>query len=133
MTIKDDAPLIEAARLLHGRSASLVVVLNVDGVMVGVITKSDVVGQISGCQGSSCMTAASVVMTRDVTFCHPHVLLRSVWERMRKSDLKHVPIVDRELRPLGVLNARQAVQALMEELGSEEELLREYVMGIGYR
>jgi CBS domain-containing protein len=133
VTIGHDAPLIEAAELLHGREINLVVVCNSDGVMVGVITKTDVVRQISQCQGSSCTTEASAVMTRDVTFCHPHSMLKDVWERMKERGLKHIPIADQEQRPVGVLNARQAVQALLDEMGNEEELLRDYVMGIGYR
>lgn len=133
VTIDADAPLIEAAKLLHCRKSSLVVVCDSDGVMAGVITKTDVVGQISHCQGSSCTIAASAVMTRDVTFCHPHLPLEDAWSRMKDRGLKHIPVADREQRPIGVLNARQAVQALLEEVGNEEEILRDYVMGVGYR
>lgn len=133
VTINADAPLIEAAKLLNGRKSSLVVVCNSDGVMAGVITKTDVVGQISHCKGCSCTIAASAVMTRDVTFCHPHLPLKDAWSRMKDSGLKHIPVVDHELRPIGVLHARQAVQALLEEVGDEEEILRDYVMGVGYR
>lgn len=133
VTIRDDAPLIEAARHLHGRETNLVVVCELDGVMVGVITKTDVVDQISRCQGGGCTVAASAVMTRDVTSCQPHVSLTDVWARMRKRGLKHIPVLDEDLRPIGVLDARQTVQALLEEVGSEEELLRDYVMGVGYR
>jgi len=31
-----------------------------------------------------------------------------------------------------VLNARDALQALLEEVENEESLLRDYVMGIGF-
>ena len=133
VTVRDDAPLIEAARLLHGSDANLVVVCGSDGGMVGVITKTDVVGQIGRCQGAGCTAAASAVMSRDVTSCHPHVPLKDVWDRMRKRGLKHVPVLDEEMRPIGVLDARQTVQALLEEVGHEEDLLRDYVMGVGYR
>ncbi|WP_246748023.1 MULTISPECIES: CBS domain-containing protein [unclassified Methylobacterium] len=101
--------------------------------MVGVITKTDVVGQIGRCQGARCTVAAPAVMTRDVTSCQPDVSLRDVWAQMRKLGLKHIPVLDEDLRPIGVLDARQTVQALLEEVGSEEELLRDYVMGVGYR
>lgn len=52
LTIRDTAALMEAARLLNGRNANLAVVCSFDGLMVGVITKTDVVAQISQCQGS---------------------------------------------------------------------------------
>lgn len=49
-----------------------------------------------------------------------------------RDNLKHIPIADQELRPIGAINARQAVQALLDEVGNEE-LLRDYVLGVGYR
>ena len=36
-------------------------------------------------------------------------------------------------RPCGVVNARDALQALLGEVEDEEALLRAYVAGIGYR
>jgi CBS domain-containing protein len=63
VTIRDDAPLIEAATLLRDLDRDLVVVCNSDGLLVGVITKTDVVRQISHCNGAGCMTAASSVTT----------------------------------------------------------------------
>lgn len=132
VTVADNAPLIDAARRLHGAETNLVIVCNSDGAMVGVITKTDVVGQISHCQGCSCVTAASAVMTRDVTFCHPHVFLKDVWSIMKTRGLKHIPVIDQDSRPMGVLNARQVVQALLDEVEYEEQVLRDYVMCVGY-
>ncbi len=70
VTIADGAPMIEAAKLLR-RGTDLVVVCGTAGLLAGVITKTDVVGQISRCQGASCLMAASLVMTRDVLLCRP--------------------------------------------------------------
>lgn len=130
--VADDAPLIEAARLL-GAGTDLVVVCTSGGVLAGVITKTDVVSQISRCQGTSCATAASLVMTRDVVLCRPGDGLHDVWSRMKKRGLKNIPITDEEARPIGVLNARVALQILLDESEDKEALLRDYVMGIGYR
>jgi CBS domain-containing protein len=133
VTIRDDAPLIGAARLLRDFDRDLVVVCNSDGLLVGVITKTDVVRQISHCNGAGCMTAASSVMTRAVVLCRPDDRLNEVWSVMKERHLKHVPVVDQEVRPLGVLNARDALEALLEEVEYEEVLLRDYVMCVGYR
>ena len=130
--ITDDAPLIEAAKLL-GNGTDLVVVCAPGGVLAGVITKTDVVSQISQCQGTSCAMAASLVMTRDVVLCRPSDGLHDVWSQMKERGLKNVPIMDEDVRPIGVLNARVALQILLDESEDEESLLRDYVMGIGYR
>lgn len=132
-TIPDDAPLIEAARLLSRAEINLVVVCDSGDALAGVITRTDVVRQISDCAGNSCTTAVSAVMTRNVTCCHPGDLLTGVWSIMQRQRLKHAPIVDGRARPLGVLYARDALQVLLREVQYEELLLRDYVMGIGYR
>jgi CBS domain-containing protein len=132
-TIRDDARLIDAARLLTHAHVNLVVVCDRDGVLTGVITRTDVVRQISGCAGQSCMTAAAAVMTCEVTSCSPADSLHDVWSVMRERGLKHVPVIDRDSRPLGVLYVRDVLQVLLREVEYEELLLRDYVMGIGYR
>ena len=133
VTLDASALLTEAAGLLGRAQVNLVVVCASDGAMVGVITKTDVVRHISCCQESALMAKAATVMTRDVTHCHPDDLLHHVWSIMKERGFLHIPIVDQESRPCGVLNARDALQALLGESEDEESLLRDYVMGIGYR
>jgi CBS domain-containing protein len=131
VTIADDAPLVEAAKLLR-TGTGLVVVCGSSGVLAGVITKTDIVSQISQCQGAGCITAASLAMTRDVVFCRPGDLLHDVWTRMKERGLKNIPVVDQDSRPLRVLYARDILQVLLKESEDEEAMLRDYVMGVGY-
>jgi CBS domain-containing protein len=132
ITIDDDAPLVAAAILLRDPNADLVVVGDTGGVLAGVITKTDIVRQISHCQGASCMAAASAVMTQAVFHCRLDNLLHDIWLVMKERHLKNIPILDRDSRPVGVLNARDPLEALLGELEYEEVLLQEYVMCVGY-
>lgn len=132
-TVREDAPLVDAAAQLARPEITLVVVCRADGTLAGVISKTDVVRQIGRCQGSGCTVAASAVMTRDVTTCRPIDWLADVWGVMRDRGLKHIPVVDAAGRPVGVLHARDALQVLLDEVESEELLLRDYVLGVGYR
>lgn len=133
VTIQFAAPLVEAAKLLNEMNTSLVVVCNPEGRMVGVVTKSDVVKQISHCQGCSCTTMVAEVMTKDVIMCQPEQKLYDVWLLMKDKRLKQVPVSNRLSEPLGVLYASQALEVLLREVEYEELLLRDYVMGVGYR
>jgi len=110
----------------------LVVVCSCDELLAGVITKTDLVRQMSQCQGSGSATAASTVMTRTVILCHPSDLLHDVWSIMKERGLKNIPVVGQDSRPIGVLNARDALEVLLEEAEYEEQLLRDYVMCVGY-
>lgn len=88
---------------------------------------------MSLCTGCSCTAAAATVMTKDVAYCRPGDLLQDVWSTMKERKLLHVPIVGNDFRPLGVINARDALFVLLEETEYETALLRDYVTGIGYR
>ena len=133
LTISANALLVNAAKLLSDTQISLVVVCNSAGAMVGVITKTDIVREIGRCGESACTTAAADVMTQDVAYCRPTDTLSDVLSMMERRGFIHIPVVDEKFKPLGVVNARDALRALMAEGKYEMSLLRDYVMGIGYR
>lgn len=131
-TASVDARLVKVAKLLSSSDVSLVVVCGSDGTMVGIITKSNIVEQIGQCQGAGCMIPASQVMVRDVTYCGSDDCLADVLSVMAQHGFVHVPVLDEQSRPIGVVNARDALRALLAEEEYEESLLRDYVMGVGY-
>lgn len=131
ITIAEDSPLISAARLLH-TGTDLVVVCHSDGTIAGVVTKTDVVDQISHCQGASCTCSLSSVMSRELLSCQLGDSLVELWAKMKTRGFKNVPLVDRQSRPVGIITAREALQMLLSEAENEEVILRDYVMGFGY-
>lgn len=132
VTVADDAKLIEAAKLLTA-GTDFVVVCDGEGVLSGVVTKTDVVKQISVCQGATCQCSVSTVMTRDVVLCRASDPLQDVSERMKARHLKNIPVVDKGNRPLGVLTARAILRVLLSDAEYEEAQLVDYVKGVGYR
>ena len=46
--------------------------------MVAVLTKTDIVEQIGNCMSAGCMARVDSIMTRDVTYCGIHEVLRGV-------------------------------------------------------
>lgn len=133
VTIGVDGLLRDAAKLLADTQISLVVVCDTDGAMAGVITRTNIVQLIGGCCGSACVISAADVMTPDVIYCRPSEYLPDVLSMMEKRGFVHVPVVDENSRPLGVINARDALRQLVAEGEYEGALLRDYVMGVGYR
>ena len=132
VTIADDGRLIEAARLLTS-GTDLVVVRDGAGVLQGVVTKTDMVRQISVCQGATCQCPVSTVMTRDVLSCRKSDRLQDVATRMKAQHLKNIPVVDADNRPLGLLTARALLRVLLGDAELEEAQLVGYVTGVGYR
>lgn len=130
--IESEVPVTAAAALMSKPHIDLVVVCE-QGHMVGVLTKTDIVGQIGRCIGAGCTARVDSIMTRDVISCQAHEILLDVWSVMRERGLQRVPIVDEARRPLGIIYAREALQALLSEAENEDELLRDYISGVGYR
>lgn len=123
---------MRAAGLLSPQ-VDIVLVCDATGSLVGVVTKTDIVGRIRSCQGASCRTEVATVMTKAVVCCRPEDPVHDVWSAMRERRLRSVPVTDAERRPLGVLTADEALRTLLAEAEDEKALLRDYVMCVGYR
>ena len=130
--VDSGALLLEVARLLSGTQISLVVVCDTAGLMVGVITKTNIVQQIGHCTGAACTSTAAEIMATDVSFCSATDCLADVLAMMLARGFVHIPVVDAQRKPSGVVNARDALRELWAEGQYEEALLRDYVMGVGY-
>lgn len=132
-TIRTEALLIDAASALANLRAEVVVVCDSNGKTVGVITRADVVRRITHCEGAACRMTAAAAITREVVSCRPDDRVSDMWSKMKEHGLRHIPVVDDKSRPVGVVNARDALQALLTSAANETELLREYVMNVGYQ
>ena len=133
VTIDAQSQLTDVAVLLGWTDASLVVVCDAGGLLAGVLTKTDVVRQMGRCLIGNCAISAASIMTRQVTSCQRDESLHDVWARMKQRGLKHIPVVERTGKPIGLINARDVMEALLGEVANEELLLKEYVMSVGYQ
>jgi CBS domain-containing protein len=132
-TVEANAPLPDAARLLSATPIRMVIVCGADGAMAGIITKTDVVRTFgTHTEAARSMTAAQV-MTREVVSCRADERLEDVLRMMGKRSVVHVPVLEADSRPAGVMEARDALRALMARASDEIRHLRDYIMGAGYR
>ena len=133
LTVAADALLVEVAALLSGAQISVVVVCNSAGAAVGVITETTLVRRLGLGQADFFTTQARDVMTTEFTACAPEDLLSDVLAMLHARGLIHVLLLGADRHPLGVLNTRDGLRALLAAGNHEEALLRNYVMGIGYQ
>ena len=131
-TIQVDSPVRAAAALMAKPHVELVAVCDQLGKLVGVLAKTDIVRQISHCAGNSCTTGVGAIMTRDVVVCREREWLGDAWASMKARRLPRLPVLDQEDHPVGILYARDVLQAMLAEAEDQESLLRDYVMGVGY-
>lgn len=132
-TVAADALLVEVATRLSGAQISVVVVCDAAGAAVGTITETVLVRRLGLGQADFFTTLAGDVMAHEFTTCEPEELLSDVLAMMHARGLIYALLMGADRKPLGVLNARDGLRALLAAGNHEEELLRNYVMGIGYQ
>ena len=132
-TVPEGALLVEVAARLSSAQISLVVVCDAAGAAVGIITETILVRRLGLGQADFFATHAGDVMTQDFTTCTPQELLSDVLATMHTRGLIHMVLMVVDNKPVGVLNARDGLRALLAAGNHEEALLRNYVMGIGYQ
>lgn len=120
-----------AANALSELDVGMLVVCNDGGPIVGIISKSDLVRHLA--HDGDAGAALTSVMTRNVVTCSMRDQLQIVWKRMVDRRLQHVLVLNDEAKPIGVLDIRDALGALLREEQTEEAPLVNYVSGIGYR
>jgi CBS domain-containing protein len=133
LTVAVDALLVEVAALLSGAQISVVVVCDATGAAVGIITETTLVRRLGLGQADFFTTPARDVMSTEFTACAPDDVLSDVLAMMHARGLVHVLLLGPGQQPLGVLNARDGLRALLAAGNHEEALLRNYVMGVGYQ
>jgi CBS domain-containing protein len=108
-------------------------VCDADGVAQGAITETMLVRHLGLGEADFYSSCAGDVMTQEFTTCELHELLSDVLAMMHVRGLIHVLLIGPDKQPLGVLNSRDGLRALLAAGNHEEALLRNYVMGIGYQ
>lgn len=132
VTIAPDTKVLLAARLLTS-GPDILVVQDGDGVLQGVVTRTDIVRQMGICQGGACRGTVSVIMTREVMACHESEGLHALALRMKAGHIKSVPVVDGVNRPTGPLTARIILRTLLDSAEQTEAQMLGYLSGIGYQ
>jgi CBS domain-containing protein len=129
-----EATVAEAADLLVSKNADMVVVTDRSGMILGVVTRSDVLRSVANCSGHqhACASIVGEAMTRDVIACRSEDRTEEVWSLMRERGLRHLLVVDEARSLAGLIERRDVLLSLYEEAKLEEGELQTYVLGVGY-
>jgi CBS domain-containing protein len=110
--IDADRPVGEAIdQLRRGGVGCLLVVRN--GKLVGIFTERDLLARVLAA-GKPLTAAVGAVMTHDPVTVQPKDPIRVAIKRMQAGGYRHLPVVDEESRPVGVLSAKRVVHYLVE-------------------
>ena len=131
VTIDTGTPIRDAARRMAKPHVDILVVCE-DGAMIGVVTKTNIVALVGRSLGPGLADPVDAVMVRDVAHCRTTDPLIDIWEVMKERGFQRIPVVAGGNIPIGVVYTRDVLQGLLCDARIEDELLREYINGVGY-
>jgi CBS domain-containing protein len=102
----------EAVDVLRRERVGCVLVVR-DGELVGIFTERDLLTKVLA-PGEPLHTPLATVMTANPVSVNLKESVRTAVERMQKGGYRHVPVVDENNHPVGVLSAKRVVHYLVE-------------------
>jgi CBS domain-containing protein len=131
VAVAADDTIRTAALAFSDRTIGLLVVCDREGRAMGVLSKSDLVRHLADDEPAD--TPLSRAMSRNIVYCTAADDLHDAWHVMSERRLQNMPVLGADSKPLGILDIRDALQALLEEEQYQEQVLINYISGVGYR
>lgn len=105
VVVSEDATVEEAAKTMWDNGVGSILVLDKDGKLVGIITERDILYAASHLLLGKDLKAKSL-MSKNLVTASADEDVASVLEKMKDFNIRHIPVVDQEGKPLGVLSSR---------------------------
>jgi len=102
MTVTPDTLVEEAADIMLDQTIGSVVVVNEEGEIEGILTRTDFVAIVAG-QKPKDQTPVSKYMTSNVITAEAGESIRTVADRMVNHGIHHMPVVDDEEGVIGII------------------------------
>lgn len=109
ITVEQDLTIDDAAKLMWEKNVGSVIVVDRTARMIGIVTEKDVVFSVSKSMIGRGIPVSSI-MSRTVLKAGPNESIATSVEKMRKAGVRHLPVVDRSGKPLGMISMRDALE-----------------------
>ena len=110
--IAADCTVAEAIEVLRRERVGCLLVVR-DGKLAGIFTERDLLTRVLA-PGKPFTAKVGDVMTADPVTVQPKDPIRVAVKRMQSGGYRHLPVVDGESRPVGILSVKRVVHYLVE-------------------
>lgn len=124
VTSGGDASIAKVGRLLSSNRIGAVVVVDEAGRAAGVFSERDLVRAVAERGASVLEEPVSAAMTQPVITGDRNTNVRDVMEMMTANKIRHLPVVDRDDRLVGIISIGDVVSATVARLELDRELLQ---------
>ncbi|ADG90370.1 CBS domain-containing protein [Thermosphaera aggregans] len=112
ITAEETMPIEEVAKKMFENNVSSVMVVDSTGRLVGIVTEKDVVGAVAIGKIGSNLPVARFMKENPITVT-PDTPLDEVLEKMRRFNIRHLPVVDKDGKPIGMVSQRDLLDVVL--------------------
>ncbi len=117
LTVKKDSSVQEAAKIMFNNKVGSVLVVDNDGKLIGIVTERDLVYLVaSGKLHLASEYPVWEIMTENPVTASPRETIDDALSRMKEIRVRHLPVVDEEGKPIGVVSIRDIMDYVLEVL-----------------
>ena len=113
-SLNENRTVADAARVMKETKTGSILVVNPQGVIVGVVTERDLVYKVIA-EGRDLNTRLKDVMSKDIKTVKPSSTLAEAAKIMIEMEVRHIPVVDEAGRPVGILSIRDLIESIWGE------------------
>lgn len=125
ITIRPDAPVLDALRLLADKGVGAVLVM--DGArLLGIVTERDYARKVELKGKAANTTLVSEIMTKEVIFVRPNQTNEDCMALMTGKHLRHLPVIEKD-QVIGLLSIGDLVKDAISEQQFIIEQLEHYI------
>jgi len=108
ITVDREISIEQAAKVMDDNNISSVMIVDKDGKLVGIFTDRDLRFAVAeGKVGKG--LPIHMLMTENPITISPSDLVIDAMKKMRDADIKHLPVVDGEGKPIGMITMRDII------------------------
>ena len=109
ITVNQDIAIEQAAKIMYDNGIGSLLVVNKENKLVGIVTERDMLYAIASKQVGMPLWN---IMTENPLVVKQEEPLMEALKKMRDIGVRHLPVVDREGKPIGIVSLRDLVEAL---------------------
>jgi CBS domain-containing protein len=128
LTIRPDATLQDAARMLHENRIGALVVLGLNEQIKGILSERDIINAVAKGGAEALGKTVSTVMTANVHRCSEDTTLDALMSLMSEKRCRHIP-VEVNGRLAGMVSIGDVVKSRIREIEFEAQEIKAYIAG----
>ncbi len=119
LIVKPNDKVSDVAKEMKKRDISIAIVLDGEGRLIGTLSDRDIVTKIVA-EGKPLDTPVSEALNRDPLKGRPTWSLAKALEAMAAIGARHMVVLDDDGKPIGVLNIKDLVRHIIEDVDVQE-------------